>query len=123
MDLNELKRAIDLNDGEETFEDVMAAADKGRYLIFQVDGTDITVVLTFAAYARKTRLRLLYAAGKGLDTGLEKMVDYFTRTAKAMGLDGIEFYGRKGWERVVKDYPNIKSRSFVYADFENPEED
>lgn len=123
MDLTRLRLAVDMSFGEETFDQVMEKVDSGHYQLGRLEGTDLAIVFTVIKYQSLSRLRILYAGGSEMERDLPKLVDFYTSMAKAMGLDGIELIGRKGWERIFNKMEGVKYRSFMHVDFNRSEED
>jgi len=83
------------------------------------DGVMIAAVVSeFVIYPRKKIMRIVSLGGKGVDRWLEKLYAVIEATALSVGCTGLEAWGRKGWERKLKDWSstyrlytkNIKDR-------------
>ena len=55
-------------------------------------------------YARTRLLTVELVAGKDLDTWIDPMHEELKKWAILADCDGLELYGRKGWERRLRNY-------------------
>jgi len=97
------------NDDVLNEKDVLEYLKTGYYLLWIVTepSSDVIVAaltLEYARYPRHKMCRVVTIAGKKmfewLDEGLKVLEDW----AKARGCDYMDFYGRKGWKKVLKEY-------------------
>ena len=68
-----------------------------------VNGVLMAAMTTrIVSYPKKKNLLINLIGGYEMDRWMPRAIDVFVDTAKSLGLNGIEAYGRKGWEKVVK---------------------
>lgn len=113
MDLGDLKEAISYGQGEFDLDDVLRLAEEGKMQIYQEPSGKWIAVTEIVKYPKLTRLRVILMVGKFDDT----VVDFFESLAKAIGLDGIEVIGRKGWVRALKSRGYKEASVNVVKDF------
>jgi len=82
------------------------------------EGQVIAIALTtIVEYPRCRRIRVLVLAGRGMDEWLEKFVDTLRKRCVNLGLDGIEFCGRRGFGRRLR---GLGAQEFTYMVLEVP---
>lgn len=111
-DLTPLQKAIDYGQGEFTLDDVRELLARGAMQLYELSDGTLTVT-EIVRYPRKKRLRLVLAAGHIT----EENIDFFERLAKSYGLDGLEGFGRRGWERALKKQGYVHAYSVIVKDF------
>jgi len=97
-----LSAAMEYEDGKYTLDDVkgMVADDDAQVWVAIKDSTIYGVAITqIIDYPQKSMVLVLCLAGKRFDLWDNIVNDCFVPFAKYMDCSGIEFYGRKGWER------------------------
>lgn len=98
--------ALDKGHGEETLENIRAAARSGDYQLWAVMGDDNpqgAVVTEIIAHKQRTYGQVKYLAGRDRKEWfflIATLEDWFADR----GCDGVILAGRKGWERVVEPY-------------------
>ena len=69
-----------------------------------VDEVVIAAMLTeFVMYPRKKVMRIVAVGGRGMDKWM-KFFPALEASALSVGCTGLEAWGRKGWERILKDW-------------------
>ena len=72
--------------------------------IATVDEVIIAAMLAeFVMYPRKKIMRIVAIGGEGMDKWMKFFPD-LEATALSVGCTGLEAWGRKGWERILKDW-------------------
>ena len=95
-----LEQALEHGGSTHSWEDVQRDIDAGDAKLFTADHSG--VVVRIDRFPRATVLRVWLAWGD-LDE-LSNGFDALDVLAKEWGCDRIEIEGRRGWERVLKDY-------------------
>lgn len=80
--------------------DVLDAVKSGKAQFFSIG--DSCVITEIVDYPQKSVCRI-WLAGGNMDELLEAE-KHIASLAKEHGCDGMEIIGRKGWQRVLKDY-------------------
>lgn len=106
--------------GEDTIEDIYPQLKANKKLLWISFDDDLGVygaaVTSIVQHSKKKVLFLEYlgALPNTMVRCFEDAKDMFTKWAKHHDCDSIELYGRKGWERVLKD-SGYKTTRYVYT--------
>ena len=107
-----LIRATDRSGGRWSLPDVLDLIDTGaQHLWIAFDGTRIWGVVTtkFEDYAKTRRMAIVFCAGDQLKDWMRPMLDTLYRWAADNNCDGVEFTGRSGWARVLREEGFVQS--------------
>lgn len=95
-----IEDALEYANGSHTIQDVMLAVSEGKAQFFPLDKS--AIVTEIVDYPQKAMCRI-WLAGGDLDELVEAEVAIAT-WAKALGCDGMEIIGRRGWSRKLENY-------------------
>lgn len=101
-----LKRAADESNGRYDVEDLVEGVTTFEYelwLVYDLAGINCVVLTRPVHYPRKRYLEISFAAGDGYLEALGIIVNTMFRYAVDIECDGIEFRGRPGWAKVLKE--------------------
>lgn len=103
-----LEKALPYTEGRLDLAAVREQLEQRRYLLWVAYPEDKTVRAAFvtrvASYPRRALLSVDLCGGGGLAHWGAKATEVFRAFAMASGLDGVELYGRAGWQRALRRY-------------------
>ena len=103
---NLLKLAADESNGRYDTEDLVEAVSTFEYelwLVYDTEGIKCIVLTRPMHYPRKSLLEISFAAGDGYLNALDTIVNTMKSYARAINCEGVEFRGRPGWAKVLKE--------------------
>lgn len=95
-----VQNALEYANNSHSVLDVYDAVREGKAQFFSIG--DSCVITEIVDYPQKSVCRI-WLAGGNMDELLEAE-KHITALAKSHGCDGMEIIGRRGWQRVLKDY-------------------
>ena len=97
---NDLAKAIDYRS---TIDDVHQFILDGKVQLWALHDGEISAVMTteIVCYSQIKAIRVLAVSGENMDLWLDCLIDTLSEWGKEKGAELIEFYGRKGWEKVL----------------------
>jgi len=102
-----LAKAIAYSGGRYDLRALFEQIDEGRELLWVIyaDGP-IRAVFTSreTLYPRRTLLTVDFCGGADVSEWAEPITERLRAFARDRGLDGVEFYGRRGWGRIMKPF-------------------
>ena len=54
---------------------------------------------------------IIFCGGKEVIRHIKKIETFFKKQAIANGCKGLEIIGRKGWDRIIKNTPNLEFKA------------
>jgi len=101
-----LKRAADESNGRYDTEDLVSGVVTFEYelwLVYDTEGIKCILLTRPMHYPKKSFLEISFAAGDGYLQAIEVIVKTMKSYAATIECDGIEFRGRSGWSKVLKE--------------------
>lgn len=114
-----LARAVPYSGGRIDIESLHEWALDGRYLLWVAhDGEAIRAAFAtrVATYPRRRMLSVDCAAGVHIRDWIDLVQMTFRNFSRDAGLDGVEMYGRPGWNRVLSRYGWERSMVLMEVD-------
>ena len=98
--------AVEATEGRNTAEDLyqMASnADNTLWIAYDESEFKGFVLTSINTYPYRKILAMNFCGGKEFNSWKTPIIDTLKRFAKDVGCDSIEAYGRKGWEKILKE--------------------
>lgn len=109
-----LEAAINFAQGEYTVDDILAAVQAGEMQLWEFED-DTFVVTMRVVYPRLVRLRVVLLSGNFHDEFYFRVMEI----AKAVGAQGMEAFGRPGWERRLRQFGAKPAYTVLVHDWED----
>ena len=117
-----IERAMKYGGGELWPEDVKEHLLEGRkQLWIVVEGNIViaSIVTEIATYPRKKVVRILMIGGDRLTEWGRDLHATLEKWAKRIGANSIEIIGRKGWERLMKEFGYKAAYTYLKKEVEH----
>lgn len=77
---------------------------KVLWILFEGDDNLLAAITTsIEQYKNVKMMRISFAGGENVIENVDLILDKLREFAKSCGCDGIEAFGRKGWEKILKN--------------------
>ena len=100
-----IEKAINLSNGRHTLSSTFEKLNAGVMKLFGIYNNDNLIgafVSQVMIYPAKQVYCVLFIGGKGLNTHMKTIVDFFRIDSIRNGCKGVEIIGRKGWSKINK---------------------
>ncbi len=103
-----LSKAVKTSGGRWDMDAVLAEVKAGQqhlFIVYDEDKEETKAAWTskFIDYPSSKALQTLFIGGSGYDEWIEEVNEFIKSWAEDNGCNFVEFTGRKGWERKLKD--------------------
>ena len=98
--------AVEATEGRNTVEDLYQMANNAENTLWiAYDESEFKgfVLTSINTYPHRKILAMNFCGGKEFSSWKTPIIDTLKRFAKELGCDSIEAYGRKGWEKILKE--------------------
>ena len=109
-----LKDAIDMSNGRHTIETTYEGCKLGTmslYGVFYGDAILSYFVTTQVIYPNKKILGIIFCGGDRVIKFIKEIEHFFKLEAIKENCKGLEIIGRKGWDRIIKNTPNLEFKA------------
>jgi hypothetical protein len=103
-----IKKAIEHSNGEFDAISIYEQVSQGlmsAWIVSDEEYNIMAVLITeLVTYPLRSMVRIVLCGGEKLDKWLDTFLNKMDEYARNLGASGIEVVGRKGWERMLKNY-------------------
>jgi len=101
-------------DRDWTLEALLEKLAEGTLSVWTV-GSDMIVLTTIVEYPKTRVMQIIFAQGSELDEHLASIWDVFHHYADLKDCSRIELFGRPGWFRKLRKFPDVRTEFTVLS--------